>query len=163
MSTQSRDELSQITHDLKQSLMQRKPTQSPFENILQQAAKQQQQQQQQQPTQPPTTADIMRDIESMESPKSISLLTELYQLRDLILPTPPVTTSFSPKKKFIIRNQSQTDDVSLNNSTSNDSSFIKIIIDQKPYRVQVQKQETSNKRPIEQETNTQSKYNTHLL
>ncbi|CAF1554345.1 unnamed protein product [Didymodactylos carnosus] len=38
MSTQPRNKLYQITQDLKRSLMRRKPTQLPFQNIPQQAA-----------------------------------------------------------------------------------------------------------------------------
>ncbi|CAF1522179.1 unnamed protein product, partial [Didymodactylos carnosus] len=109
---------------------------------------------------------VMRDIESIESTKSVSLVTELCQLRDLLLPTPPMSTSsspvFSPKKKFIIRSQSQTDD-DIPPSNNNNSSYIQIFIDQKPYTLQVETQETnldkiishSNEQTLEREINTQ--------
>ncbi|CAF0858965.1 unnamed protein product, partial [Didymodactylos carnosus] len=144
------DELSKIKQDLKQSLTERKPTQSPFKNIfLQQVANLQQQTSS--PDVPPSTAEVMRDIESFESTKPVSL-AELCQLRDSFLPTsPPVSSSVPPKKKFIIRNHTLTSDNFLtdninnnnDNNNNNNSSFIQIIIDQKPYTLQVETQETN--------------------
>ncbi|CAF0789461.1 unnamed protein product [Didymodactylos carnosus] len=98
-----------------------------------------------------TCSSVMRDIESFESTKPVSL-AELCQLRDSFLPTsPPVSSSVPPKKKFIIRNHTLTSDNFLtdninnnnDNNNNNNSSFIQIIIDQKPYTLQVETQETN--------------------